>query len=106
VTTRSQRVDLFSREVKTPGGFKKLARRLGRRFIFPGDTTRSSAKRLLVFVVGWGVFLALLLWGGYRQGRLRGISDGLICGAILTVVALVLAQGVIRPPGPNGRDPY
>jgi hypothetical protein len=73
--------------------------------VFPGDTLRSSRKRVAVFMVGWGAVLALLLWGGYHTGRLHGVRDGIIFGLILTAVAVYFGRDSITPPRPDGGRP-
>jgi hypothetical protein len=76
---------------------RSITRRLKRTVILPGDTVATSAKRITAFVVGWGAFLALILWGGYHQGWLHGVGDGFILGAVFTVVAVLLGRNAITP---------
>jgi hypothetical protein len=111
VANKSDRVDLFTGETKTVGRgtrfIRLVVRSIRRKVIFPGDTRATSLKRLLVITVGWGAVLGLFIWSGYHQGRLHGVGDGIILGAILTAVAMLLGWKLIRPPGPNDRrDTY
>jgi hypothetical protein len=72
----------------------------------PGESAGRGVRRLVVFAVGWGAFLALLLWGGYHQGLLHGAADGFIAAAILTLVAAYFGRDSITPPRPDGGPPY
>lgn len=83
-----------------------LGRRLMRRVFLPGDSLADALKRAAVFVVGWGTFIGLLAWGGYRQGFLHGIGEGITFCVILFVLAVLKAPDFMRPGGSQGRDQY
>ncbi len=48
--------------------------------VLPGDNPGKVAKRVAVFVVGWGG----LLWGGYHRGLLHGVGDGVLSLVVVT----------------------
>jgi hypothetical protein len=74
------------------------------RMVFlPGDSLSDGPKRIGIFVLGWGGLIALFAWGGYSQGNLHGIGDGVTFCGVLFVLALLAAPGYRRPPGPPAR---
>jgi hypothetical protein len=85
---------------------RSLTKRLTRRIFLPGDSLGDAVKRVSAFVLGWGSFIALLTWGGYRQGYLHGVGDGFAFFGVLFVLGVIVAPGFIRSGGPQGRNEY
>lgn len=79
---------------------QRLLRHIMRMVFLPGDSLSDGAKRICIFVLGWGGLIALFAWGGYTQGSLHGVGDGVTFCAVLFVLALLAAPGYRRPPGP------
>jgi hypothetical protein len=85
---------------------RNLGHRLRRRVFLPGDSPADAAKRASAFVLGWGTLIGLLAWGGYRQGLLHGVGDGITFCAALFLLAVLVAPDYVRPGGPQGRNDY
>ena len=71
----------------------------------PGDTVSDVAKRVPIFVLGWGGFIALLTWAGYRHGDFHGVGDGIVFAGGLFLLAVLAAPGYrcLGPPCPHRR---
>ncbi len=94
-----------SMEVKPASLARRAWRRLSRRVVnlvyAPGDTLADVSKRAAVFILGWGGFIGLLTWGGYRNGNFHGVADGVLFACGLFLLAVLAAPGYLtpRPPG-------
>lgn len=75
--------------------WRKLVRRIVRIFHRQGDTRAQVSKRIAVFLVGWGCFIGLLTWAGYKNGILHGVGDGIVSFCVLFVLALLTAPGYL-----------
>jgi hypothetical protein len=88
---------------------RRLWRRLTKRVTLlvyqPGDTVGDVAKRVSVFVLGWGGFIALLTWAGYRHGDFHSVGDGIVFACGLFLLAVLVAPGYrgLGPPRPQRR---
>ena len=83
-----------------------LVKRVKRRVVFPGDAPIDVAKRVATFVLGWGAVIALLTWGGYSQGILHGLGDGVWFCVVLFGLALVFSPDYSQPGGSQSRTQY
>ena len=75
--------------------WRRLVKRTIRIFYIQGDTLAQVSKRIAAFVVGWGCFIGLLTWAGYRNGYLHGVDDGILSVCILFALALLTAPGYL-----------
>ena len=75
--------------------WRRLVKRTIRIFYIQGDTLSQVSKRIAGFVVGWGCFIGLLTWAGYRNGYLHGVDGGILSVCILFALALLTAPGYL-----------
>ncbi len=79
---------------------RRLTKRIVRMVYLPGDTLAEVSKHSAVFVLGWGGFIGLLTWAGYRKGNLRGVAEGILWFCGLFVLAVLAAPGYLSPRRP------
>jgi hypothetical protein len=80
--------------------WRRLTRRVVNLFYAPGDTLADVSKRAAVFILGWGGFIGLLTWAGYRNGNFHGATEGSLwfCGLFLASVLFAPDYLTPRPP--------
>jgi hypothetical protein len=98
-STADQPVSLVRR------AWRRLAKRVMLLAYQPGDTIAEVAKRVSMFVLGWGGLIALVVWAGYRRGDLHGVGTGIVLSCGLFALALLAAPGYrgLGPPRPRRR---
>jgi hypothetical protein len=83
--------------------WRRLTSRIVNLFYAPGDTLAEISKRIAVFTLGWGAFIGLLTWAGYRNGNLHGVAEGVLWFCGLFILAVLAAPGYLSPRLPRHR---
>jgi hypothetical protein len=85
--------------------WRRLTKRVTVLVYQPGDKVGDVAKRVSIFVFGWGAFIALLTWAGYRHGDFHGVGDGAVFACGLFILSVLAAPGYrgFGPPHPQRR---
>lgn len=92
---REQQAGLGRRAVR------KLTRRIVNLVYSPGDTPADVSKRAAMFILGWGAFIGLLTWAGYRNGNFHGAGEGILWFCGLFLAAALFAPDYLTPRRPR-----
>jgi dolichol kinase len=83
--------------------WRRLAKRIVNLVYAPGDSLADISKRAAVFILGWGSFISLLTWAGYRNGNLHGVGEGILWACGLFLAAVLFAPDYLTPRVPRRR---